>query len=89
MIGAAIPWSSLSLQNRNKGIDDLLEGILLVADSNEIKANPDGKVIGTVIEAELDKSKGVMATLLVQNGTLEAGDIVVAGTAHGKLRALY
>jgi len=73
---------------QNKGIDDLLEGILLVADSNEIKANPGGKVTGTVIEAELDKAKGVMATLLVQNGTLEAGDIVVAGTAYGKLRAI-
>jgi translation initiation factor IF-2 len=73
---------------QNKGIDDLLEGILLVADSNEIKANPGGKVTGTVIEAELDKAKGVMATLLVQNGTLEAGDIVVAGTSYGKLRAI-
>src|SRR5690349_17528959 len=73
---------------QNMGIDDLLEGILLVADSNEIKANPEGKVIGTVIEAELDKSKGVLATLLVQNGTLESGDIVVAGSAHGRLRAL-
>jgi translation initiation factor IF-2 len=73
---------------QKQGIDDLLEGILLVADSTEIKANPNGKVIGTVIEAELDKSKGVMATLLVQNGTLNAGDIVVAGTAYGKLRAI-
>ncbi|HNB41008.1 MAG TPA: translation initiation factor IF-2 [Anaerolineales bacterium] len=73
---------------QKKGIDDLLEGVLLVADSNEIKANPSGKVIGTVIEAELDKSKGVLATLLVQNGTLESGDVVVAGTAHGKLRAI-
>ncbi len=73
---------------QKQGIDDLLEGILLVADNSEIKANPSGKVIGTVIEAELDKSKGVVATLLVQNGTLESGDIVVAGTAHGKLRAL-
>ncbi|CAG0974006.1 Translation initiation factor IF-2 [Anaerolineales bacterium] len=73
---------------QKQGIDDLLEGILLVADSSEIKANPNGKVIGTVIEAELDKSKGVMATLLVQNGTLNAGDIVVAGTAYGKLRAI-
>ncbi|GJQ34460.1 MAG: translation initiation factor IF-2 [Anaerolineales bacterium] len=71
-----------------QGIDDLLEGILLVADSNDIKANPNGKVIGTVIEAELDKSKGVIATLLVQNGTLESGDVVVAGIAHGKLRAI-
>jgi translation initiation factor IF-2 len=73
---------------QKQGIDDLLEGILLVADSSEIKANPNGKVIGTVIEAELDKSKGVMATLLVQNGTLNSGDIVVAGTAYGKLRAI-
>src|SRR4030095_7879419 len=73
---------------QKQGIDDLLEGILLVADNAEIRANPQGKVIGTVIEAELDKSKGVMATLLVQNGTLESGSIVVAGTAHGKLRAL-
>jgi translation initiation factor IF-2 len=73
---------------QKQGIDDLLEGILLVADNTEIKANPNGKVIGTVIEAEVDKSKGVMATLLVQNGTLEFGDTVVAGTAHGKLKAL-
>ena len=73
---------------QNKGIEDLLEGILLVADSTDIKANPNGKVIGTVIEAELDKSKGVLATLLVQNGTLESGDNVVAGIAHGKLRAI-
>src|SRR5689334_3421290 len=73
---------------QKQGIDDLLEGILLVADSTEIKANPNGKVIGTVIEAELDKSKGVLATLLVQNGTLEAGDIVVAGTTYGKLKAI-
>jgi translation initiation factor IF-2 len=71
-----------------QGIDDLLEGILLVADNMEIKANPNGKVIGTVIEAELDKSRGVMTTLLVQNGTLKSGDVVVAGTAYGKLRAL-
>jgi translation initiation factor IF-2 len=73
---------------QKKGIEDLLEAILLVADNTSIKANPNGKVIGTVIEAELDKSRGVMATLLVQNGTLESGDIVVAGTAHGRLRAL-
>jgi translation initiation factor IF-2 len=73
---------------QKQGIDDLLEGVLLVADNADIRANPAGKVIGTVIEAELDKSKGVMATLLIQNGTLEAGSIVVAGTSHGKLRAL-
>src|SRR5215207_3014631 len=73
---------------QKQGIDDLLEGILLVADNTEIKANPNGKVIGTVIEAEVDKSKGVMTTMLVQNGTLEFGDTIVAGTAHGKLKAL-
>ena len=79
-----VPVSAKQMQ----GIDDLLEGILLVADSTEIKANPNGKVIGTVIEAELDKSKGVLATLLVQNGTLESGDIIVAGIAHGRLKAI-
>jgi len=73
---------------QKQGIEDLLEAVLLVADNTSIKANPNGKVIGTVIEAELDKSKGVMATLLIQNGTLESGDIVVAGSAHGRLRAL-
>jgi translation initiation factor IF-2 len=73
---------------QKQGIDDLLEGVLLVADNTEIRANPQGKVIGTVIEAELDKSKGVMATLLIQNGTLESGSIVVAGTSHGRLRQL-
>jgi len=73
---------------QKQGIDDLLEAVLLVADNTSIKANPSGKVIGTVIEAELDKSKGTMATLLIQNGTLESGDIVVAGTTHGRLRAL-
>src|SRR5512147_75630 len=73
---------------QKQGIDDLLEGVLLVADSNDIKANPNGKVIGTVIEAEVDKSKGTVATLLIQNGTLESGDVVVAGTTYGKLRAL-
>jgi len=70
------------------GISDLLEGILLVADNADIRANPNGKVIGTIIEGELDKSKGVVATLLVQNGTLQAGDIVVAGLAYGRLKAM-
>src|SRR5688572_11241011 len=85
--GGNIMVVPVSAKNK-QGIDDLLEGILLVADSTEIKANPNGKVIGTVIEAELDKSKGVLATLLVQNGTLESSDVVVAGTAYGKLRAI-
>ncbi len=73
---------------QKQGIDDLLEGILLVADNANIKANPSGKVIGTVVEAEVDKSKGTIATLLVQNGTLEAGDIVVAGKSYGRLKAI-
>ncbi|MFZ5908533.1 MAG: translation initiation factor IF-2 [Chloroflexota bacterium] len=74
---------------QKQGIDDLLEAILLVADNTEIRANPGGRIIGTVIEAEVDKTKGVVATLLVQNGTLQAGDIVVAGAAYGRLRALF
>jgi translation initiation factor IF-2 len=71
------------------GIEDLLTAILLVADEAEIRANPQGKVIGTVIEARLDKAKGVMTTLLVQNGTLKNGDVVLAGTAHGRLKAMF
>lgn len=71
-----------------QGIDDLLEAVLLVADNVEIRANPNGKVIGTVIEAEVEKSRGTIATLLVQNGTLNAGDIVVAGRAYGRMKAI-
>ncbi len=71
-----------------KGLDDLLETINLVADNIMIKANPKGRTIGTVVEASLDKTTGPMATLLVQNGTLKVGDIVVAGEAYGKLKAL-
>ena len=71
------------------GIEDLLEAILLVADSNEIKANPNGPAVGTVIEAEIDKNKGVLTTLLIQNGSLQAGDFVVAGQASGKIRAMF
>jgi translation initiation factor IF-2 len=74
---------------QKQGIEDLLEAILLVADNSDIRANPKGAVIGTVIEAELDKSKGPVATLLVQNGTLELGDTVVAGAVYGRLRALF
>jgi len=70
------------------GIEDLLEAINLTAENIDIRANPHGKVIGTVIESELDRSKGVIATLLVQNGTLKNGDVVIAGTAYGKLKAL-
>jgi translation initiation factor IF-2 len=74
---------------KRTGIEDLLEAILLVADNIEIKANPTGRVIGTVIEAEIDRAKGVLATLLVQNGSLEVSDVVVVGTAYGRLRAMF
>lgn len=70
------------------GIDKLLETILLVAEMGELKANPDRTAKGVVIEAKLDKGRGPIATLLVQNGTLNAGDIVVAGTAVGRIRAM-
>jgi translation initiation factor IF-2 len=72
------------------GIDDLLEAIVLVADDmTNIKANPTAPASGTVLEAELDKARGVIATLLVQNGTLHASDVIVAGSAHGKIRAMF
>ena len=70
------------------GIDKLLETILLVAEMGELKANPNRSAKGVVIEAKLDKGRGPVATLLVQNGTLNAGDIVVAGTSVGKIRAM-
>ena len=70
------------------GIDDLLENVLLVAEMLELKANPDRRAKGVVIEARLDKGRGPVATLLVQNGTLHAGDIVVAGTSVGRVRLM-
>jgi translation initiation factor IF-2 len=74
---------------QKQGIDDLLEAINLVAENTNIQANPKGQVIGTVIEAEIERNRGVLATLLVQNGTLEVGDMVVAGKAYGRLRAMF
>jgi translation initiation factor IF-2 len=74
---------------RQEGLEDLLEAVLLVADSADIRANPDGRCIGTVIEAEIDRSKGVLATLLIQNGTLKLGDVLVVGTSYGRLRAMF
>ena len=71
------------------GLDDLMEAILLVADDLEILANPEGDVFGTVIEAELTKGRGVMTTLLVQNGTLKVGDTVLAGTSCGRIKAMF
>ncbi|MGF2036539.1 MAG: translation initiation factor IF-2 [Nostoc sp. CmiVER01] len=73
---------------RGENLDTLLEMILLVAEVAELSANPDRTAKGTVIEAHLDKAKGAVATLLIQNGTLHVGDILVAGSAFGKVRAM-
>jgi len=80
-----VPVSATKLQ----GLDDLMEAILLVADNKEIKANPDGEIFGTVVEAELDKLRGTMATLLLQNGTIEVGDTILAGKAYGRIKAMF
>ena len=71
-----------------QGIDELLENVLLVAEVQELKANPDRLAKGTVIEARLDKGRGPIATLLVQNGTLKQGDVLIAGTAVGRVRVM-
>ena len=70
------------------GIDSLLEMIILVAEMKELKANPNKKARGAIIEAQLDKGRGPVATVLVQNGTLQVGDPIVAGCAYGKIRAM-
>ncbi|MBO0993078.1 translation initiation factor IF-2 [Bacillus sp. SD088] len=79
-----VPISAL----KGEGIDNLLEMILLVSEVEELKANPSRKAIGTVIEAQLDKGRGSVATLLVQNGTLNVGDPIVAGDTFGRVRAM-
>ena len=79
-----VPVSALT----GMGIDELLENVLLVAEMKQLKANPARRASGLVIEAKLDKGRGPVATLLVQNGTLHSGDIVIAGTAVGRVRAM-
>ncbi len=79
-----VPLSALT----GEGIDSLLEMILLVGEVEEYKANPSRNAVGTVIEAELDKGKGSVATLLVQNGTLRVGDPIVVGNTFGRVRAM-
>ncbi len=71
------------------GIDKLLESVLLVTEIKELKANPDKRAIGTVLEARLDKGRGPVATILVANGTLNVGDSLIAGSATGKIRAMF
>jgi translation initiation factor IF-2 len=71
------------------GISDLLENILLVAEIEDLKANPARAAVGVVVEAQMDKSRGPMATVLVQNGTLKPGDIIVVGNTWGKVKAMF
>ena len=80
----SVPVSAL----KREGIDTLLEMVLLVAEMEELKANPNKRAVGTVIEAELDKGRGPVATILVQGGTLKVGDPIVVGVASGKVRAM-
>lgn len=79
-----VPISAL----RGDGIDDLLEMILLVSEMEELKANPDKEAFGTVIDARLDRGRGVVATLLVQEGTLSVGNSIVVGNTYGRVRAM-
>ncbi len=74
---------------QKKGIDRLLETILLVADLRELKANPDAPASGTVLESRVDKGRGPVATVLVQNGTLNSGDFFICGSVFGKVRAMF
>lgn len=79
-----VPVSAIS----GEGIEHLLEMILLVSEMQELKANPNRRAVGTIIEAELDKGRGPVATVIVQNGTIEVGDPIVAGSAYGRVRAM-
>ncbi|HET7494377.1 MAG TPA: translation initiation factor IF-2 [Candidatus Limnocylindrales bacterium] len=85
--GGEVPLVAVSAKSR-QGLDELIEMVLLVADLQELKANPDRRAIGTIVEAELDKSRGAVATALVQTGTLKVGDIIVVGETFGRVRAL-
>ena len=85
--GGDTPCIPVSAKTK-QGLEDLLEMVILVADMKELKANPDRAAKGTVIEARLDKGRGPIATMLIQNGTLHTGDIIVAGMAVGRVRAM-
>ena len=85
--GGSTVFVPVSAKN-NEGIDDLLEDILLIAEVKEYKANPNRRAKGVIIESKLDKGRGPVATVLVQNGTLRSGDIVIAGTSVGRVRAM-
>ena len=83
----AVKRSASMYQQNQEGLENLLEMILLVAEVADLKANPKRKGKGSVIEAKLDKSRGPVATLLVQNGTLRVGDFII-GTTSGRVRAM-
>ncbi len=85
--GGDTPLVPVSARTK-QGIDELLEVVLLVADVADLKANPDRPAVGRVIEAHMDARRGAVATILVQNGTLERGDLVVAGVTFGRVRAM-
>jgi translation initiation factor IF-2 len=85
--GGDVPMVPVSAKTR-VGLDALIEMILLVADLQELKANPKRPAVGTIVEAELDKGRGAVATALVQTGTLKVGDIIVVGETFGRVRAL-
>jgi translation initiation factor IF-2 len=85
--GGDVPLVAVSAKSR-VGLDELIEMVLLVADLQELKANPDREAIGTIVEAQLDKSRGPVATALVQTGTLKVGDIIVVGETFGRVRAM-
>jgi translation initiation factor IF-2 len=80
----AVPVSA----KQRLGIDELMEMVLLVADLQDLKANPDREAVGTIVESKVDKGRGNVATVLVQTGTLKVGDIVAVGRTHGRVRAL-
>jgi len=85
--GGDVPAVQVSAK-QELGIDELMEMILLVADLQDLKANPKRPAIGTIVESQLDRGRGPVATVLVQTGTLRTGDVVVAGTASGRVRAM-
>src|SRR5215216_2619841 len=85
--GGDVPLVPVSARTR-VGLDELIEMVLLVADLQELKANPKRPAVGTIVEAQLDKNRGAVATAIVQTGTLRVGDVIVVGETSGKVRAL-
>ncbi len=87
--GAATPKWCSAARSTGQGVDELLETLLTIAELHDYKANPSRQADGTCLEAELHEGRGVVAKLLVQNGTLKVGDVLVCGAAHGRVKAMY